>query len=282
MLPGPARRRLARALARLVMLVGLVSFAGGATPVRADEARAQAWIGIAMARAATAAGVAVDHVIHGSPAEKAGIAPGDRLVQVGGATVTAPADVIRVLSLHAVGDTVAVVVARAGRQLTLSVVVADRPNGDALLRMDYVGYPAPAWDGLEPARGFPATLASLRGKVVILEFWATWCDSCREVSPVLGQWQSRYGAQGLRVAGITSDPLDAATQFKDQHDLRYPVASDPRTSTSSAYSVSALPTLFLLDRRGVVRDIVVGVSGGWDTRMQAFVEMLLTEPAPSP
>ncbi len=264
------------------MVVGLASVVGMPSSSRADEPQGQAWLGVAMARASTGAGVGVDHVVHGSPAEKAGLQPGDRLMQVGGVAVASPEDVVRVVRLHAVGDAVTVVVARGAKQETLSVVLADHPTGDTLLRMDYVGHPAPAWDGLEPARGFPATLAGLRGRVVVIEFWATWCDSCRELSPVLGRWQSRHGADGLTVVGITTDPLDAAARFHDSHGFRYSVASDPRASTSAAYGVWALPTIFVIDRRGVVRDVAVGAGGEQDARMETLVNLLLAEPAASP
>ncbi len=99
---------------------------------------------------------------------------------------------------------------------------------------------------------------------------------------MLGRWLSRYEAQGLTIVGITTDPLDAAKSFRDRHDFRYPVASDPQATTSGAYGVSALPTVFLVDRRGVVREVVVGVDSDRNARIEAFLNMLLAEPAPGP
>jgi peroxiredoxin len=151
-----------------------------------------------------------------------------------------------------------------------------------MLRMDHVGSPAPAWEGLEPTSGFPASLAGLRGRVVVVDFWATWCGPCRELAPVLSGWQAHYAAEGLSVVGITTDPVDAAATFKERLDLRYPMASDPHAATTQSYGVSALPTLFVVDKRGVVRDVAVGADPEQEARMEALIRTLLAEPVTNP
>jgi thiol-disulfide isomerase/thioredoxin len=145
--------------------------------------------------------------------------------------------------------------------------------------MDHVGAPAPEWTDLAPTSGFPGSMAALRGHVVVVDFWATWCGPCREVAPVLSGWQARYGAQGLNVVGITTDPATAAASFKEQLGLRYPMASDPHGATSSLYGVSALPTLFVVDRHGVVREVTVGTGPDESARLEALVQALLAEPS---
>lgn len=235
-----------------------------------------------MGAATDGAGVRVEHVIHGSPAERASVRAGDRITQIDGAAVATSRDVVRALRRRGAGDVVSVTISRGGKAQPVSVVLADYPSGDAILRMDHVGMQAPAWDGLQFPAGSPASLAGLRGSVVVVDFWASWCGPCRELAPKLSRWQSRYGAQGLAVVGITTDAMDDALLFKERLDLRYPMASDPSGHTSRAYGVSALPTLFVIDRRGVVREVAVGSDPEQEARIESLIGELLAEPAAGP
>ena len=271
----------ARRIAAVAALVaGLLA---SADDVDAQQAapRGRGWVGIAMGMADESVGVRVDHVIRGSPAEKAGVHSDDRVITVDGTAVRSSHDVIRALGLHAAGDTATLAISRSGKPQQLRIVLADYPSVDAILRMDHVGSPAPAWIGLEPAADFPGSLSALSGRVVILDFWATWCGPCRDFAPVLSRWQSRYGAQGLAVLGITPDPVETASLYKERLDLKYAMASDPHAATSSTYGVSALPTLFVIDKRGVVREVVVGTDSEQDARIEALINQLLAEPATS-
>ncbi len=280
MRPPPFRRWPGGRLAACGLLALSLLAADAPRAAAQEGGRAQPWLGIAMGMTADPAGVHIDHVVHGSPAEKAGLQSDDRIQQVDGKSVATSRDVIAAVGAHAVGDVVTVAATRAGKPVRIQVTLGDHPALDALIRMDHVGHPAPAWSSLEPSAGFPATLGSRLGHVVIVDFWATWCGPCREVAPVLSGWQARYGAMGLDVLGITTDPPEAAAAFKERLDLHYAMASDPRGATTSAFGVSALPTLFVIDKRGIVREVFVGVDGGEEARVEALVKALLAEPAP--
>ncbi len=256
-----------------------VAAPGGAD---AEVRRGRGWLGIAMdaAGAPAAGGVHVDHVVRGSPADKAGIREGDRVLRVLGRAVATPRDVIGLLSTHPEGEAVALTLGRVGKEVSFTVTLAPFPSGDEMLRMDKVGVFAPAWVAAEPLSGAPASMGALRGKVVIVDFWATWCGPCRELAPALSGLQARYGAQGLTVVGITTDPAAAAATFKERVDMRYPLVIDPRGETSRVYGVSALPTMFVVDKRGVIRDVDVGYDPESAARLEVLVRGLLAEPAP--
>jgi thiol-disulfide isomerase/thioredoxin len=231
---------------------------------------------------AGASGVRVRHVLRGSPAEKAGLKEGDLIRAIDGEQVASPEDVSRIVAGHEPGDAIVASLARADDALSLKIPLAPRPSPDEMLRMDRVGAFAPAWVGVEPVGGeAPVSLAALRGKVVLLDFWATWCGPCRALAPRLSAIQSRYGAQGLRVVGVTTDGAEKAALFAQRVSMRYPIAIDRRGETSRAYDVSALPTLFVIDKRGVVRDVAVGYDEGREAEIEALLQTLLAEPSPT-
>ena len=120
----------------------------------------------------------------------------------------------------------------------------------------------------------------MRGHVVVLDFWATWCVACRMAAPKLSSWQSKFGAQGLSIIGITDDPVVAASKAASSFGMTYAIATDETYTTQKAFGVRALPTIFVIDKRGVIRDVAVGFDPRREAELERLVERLLAEPAP--
>jgi cytochrome c biogenesis protein CcmG, thiol:disulfide interchange protein DsbE len=99
--------------------------------------------------------------------------------------------------------------------------------------------------------GGDISLADYRGQVVVLNFWASWCDPCRKESPLLEQWHRRMAPQGGTVLGV--DVLDVtgdALDFIRRYDLSYPMLKDKDGDTLESYGVVAYPETFVIDRKG--------------------------------
>lgn len=111
--------------------------------------------------------------------------------------------------------------------------------------------PAPDFTVAAPD-GRPIRLAEYRGGVVLVNFWATWCPTCREEMPALERLHARFRADGLVVLAIAIDPdgASAVVPFVAEHGLTYPVGLDPKMTVSDRFGVRALPSSFLVDRRG--------------------------------
>ncbi|HXN33798.1 MAG TPA: TlpA disulfide reductase family protein, partial [Polyangiaceae bacterium] len=122
--------------------------------------------------------------------------------------------------------------------------------------------------------------AALRGRVVVLDFWATWCAPCRIVAPKLGALQARYGAQGLSVLGVSTEEAQDVALFAQRLPMRYAVAVDKHAETTRSYGVASLPTLVVIDKRGIVRDVAIGYDPMADARLESTVRGLLAEAAP--
>jgi len=102
-----------------------------------------------------------------------------------------------------------------------------------------------------PAKGRPLGLGDLRGKAVIVNFWASWCVPCKDEAPFLQQTYERYRDRGLVVLGINSQDLrDDARGFVDRFDLTYPVVFDGRRQALKAWGIRGFPETFFVDRRG--------------------------------
>lgn len=115
-----------------------------------------------------------------------------------------------------------------------------------------------------PATEYPATtlegdtvtLASLRGHVVLLNLWATWCAPCRTETPYLQSLHREHAGRGLRIVGISLDAGDALERiraFVAEYGVTYTILHDPRMKGMELYQVIGLPATFLIDREGVLR-----------------------------
>jgi thiol-disulfide isomerase/thioredoxin len=226
----------------------------------------------------TSKGVVARHVFRSSPADRAGLRDGDVMMRVGGQAVSRPADVIAMLRVRRPGDTVRVDLERQGRASSIDVKLASLPNSEEMLRADKLGREAPSLVGMQAVRGAPPRDAVPKGKVVVLDFWAAWCGVCRAVTPVLNHWQDKYGAQGLVVLGVSSDSHSVATKASDAFGIKYAVGADSADEkVFSAFGVRALPTMYVVDKRGVVREVSVGVDVEHLGRMEALIARLLAE-----
>jgi peroxiredoxin len=131
--------------------------------------------------------------------------------------------------------------------------------------------------------GGEASLAGLRGKVVLLDFWATWCGPCRMSIPVVEGLHQKYGARGLTVIGVSTEDGETVKPFAAQNGMSYTLAADPEgaSAASAAYNVDAIPALAVIDKKGVVRRFEVGFDptpgGGTKERLDALVAQLLAE-----
>jgi thiol-disulfide isomerase/thioredoxin len=265
------------------LAAGITAFHERAAVGQAGRPRAAAWLGVELdsGRAETR-GVRVRHAVRSSPGWNAGIRDGDVIVRIDDVATARADDVIREVSGHAPGAVVRVVVLRAGAETPIPVTLGSMPDADDVLRLDKIGSPAPNWKGLSAVSGpLPTAIGELRGRVVIVDFWAAWCMACRMAAPKLSSWQAKFGAQGLSVIGITDDPVPEASQGAQSFGMKYAaIGSDTSYTTQRAFGVRALPTVFVIDKRGVVRDVSVGFDPRKETEMEALLLRLLAEPNP--
>src|SRR5579883_859555 len=127
--------------------------------------------------------------------------------------------------------------------------------------------------------GHRLTLNTLRGHVVVLDFWATWCGPCRMAIPGLQEIYKEYKNKGVRVVGISMDTDTArlVPAFVRSQHMTYTIALDPQKNVTACehYNAGSLPSLFILDKKGVVRWSCAGYYPGQDEDMKNMINKLL-------
>jgi thiol-disulfide isomerase/thioredoxin len=125
--------------------------------------------------------------------------------------------------------------------------------------------------------GAPLPLDSLKGSVLVLDFWASWCAPCRASFPFLDALQERYRGRGVRVVGLTlEDNEDAIYEFLRAVPVRFTIARDPSGRAGEAFGVVAMPTTFLLDRDGRVLARFEGGDRRAHEKLEAAVATLVS------
>ncbi len=126
-----------------------------------------------------------------------------------------------------------------------------------------VGKPAPDFIlpyVTEAERGREQRLSDLQGRVVVLDFWASWCAPCRAQTPVLERVAEAFGKDKLVVLGVgTSDDRQSITRFVTRAPPKYASVYDEAGVASSAYRVQGLPSLIVLDKAGTIRAVTTGL-----------------------
>lgn len=114
---------------------------------------------------------------------------------------------------------------------------------------------------LKDTNGRPLRLKDYKGKVVLLNFWATWCAPCRAEMPDLVLWQREYRNRGLQVIGVTYPPekLGEVRRFMQSIKVNYPVAIGDESTKAQFDSSEILPLTVVIDRAGKIREIIQGV-----------------------
>jgi DsbE subfamily thiol:disulfide oxidoreductase len=140
---------------------------------------------------------------------------------------------------------------------------ADEPRvgtGAATRGIADVGDEAPSFT-LPTLKGGALTLSELRGRPVVVNFWASWCHPCREEFPLLADALAEHKRDDLAVVGVTYQDIESdARRFVEEMDAAWPQAVDDGGSVARSYGVRAIPLTFFVDADGRVADRVIGFS----------------------
>jgi len=125
----------------------------------------------------------------------------------------------------------------------------------------------------------PIVMNEFAGKVLYLDFWASWCPPCAKSFPFLNKLHQQYHHEGLQIVGINLDESVAdAEKFLTQYPAEFTIASDLTKQCAEDLGVAAMPSSYIIDRKGVIRYIHLGFRAGETQALEEKVQQLLAEP----
>lgn len=139
----------------------------------------------------------------------------------------------------------------------------------------YVKQQAPGFT-LTTLEGTQTSLEESRGKVVLLNFWASWCIPCKEEMPLIQAAYEKYRDQGLIVLGINMTNLDERSEierFLEETGVTFPILLDESGSVSTDYRIISIPTSFFVDRTGIIRHFQLGAMS--TRQLEAYLDEML-------
>jgi len=130
---------------------------------------------------------------------------------------------------------------------------------------------------LRDIEGRMVALSDLRGKVVLLNFWATWCGPCRVEMPAMEQLYRTYSRKDFEILAVSTDPQGVAVTrpFQQEHHLSFPILHDAEYRVGLTYGARSLPMTFMVDRQGVVRQQIFGARDWGAPEAHQLVQMLI-------
>lgn len=133
---------------------------------------------------------------------------------------------------------------------------------------------------MRDATGRRVRLAELKGKVVLVDLWASWCAPCKVSFPALDVLYREYRSRGVEVIAVNLDERrkDADT-FLQAHPHEMLVTFDPRARVLKAFGAPGIPSSYLIDRAGMIRYTLLGYTGDIDTHLRHEIDAILAEPA---
>lgn len=155
---------------------------------------------------------------------------------------------------------------------------AAKPLADLLVVHEAARHDAPVFE-IENLAGGKTGLEDYKGKIVLLNFWATWCMPCRAEMPGMETIWQKYKDQGLVIAAVSVDEGSRGRieTFSKLFDLSLPILLDPESKVSDLYKVSNMPTSFLIDRDGKIISRIVGTDDWTSPEAIQLVEKLLSQ-----
>jgi peroxiredoxin len=153
---------------------------------------------------------------------------------------------------------------------------ASPSSGGGGAKHELLNNPAPDFAGDSMNGKGRFSLAQSKGKVVLVDFWATWCEPCKKSFPKLEEIRVKYAASGLEIAAVSEDDeQNGVKDFGTTHGAKFPLLWDKDKSIANKWHPPNMPSSFIVDKKGIVRFVHLGYHEGEEKQVEAEVKSLL-------
>ena len=228
------------------------------------------WLGIGIENHPR--GVLVTRELPETPAQKAGIKAGDVITSIDSKPMKSAIELNTLIKSLNVGQKVVVGIERGKEKLSLNVFLEVRPDLMSLIKKNE-GKAAPSFK-LSDLKGKAIDLTDLKGQVVLIKFWATWCPSCRASFPHLDSFIEKNKGKNFKVLTVSNEDVDTQASFFKGKNGNYISLVDNEGKVSNSYMIPALPSYVLVDQGGLVSETAVGSGSYLDGILEKAILLL--------
>lgn len=222
-----------------------------------SPSQSQPWLGVGIEQGSY--GIRIREVIPDTPADMAGLVVGDEVHQISGKSVRTPDQLVAEVSKHEIGEEISVSVLRGKSRIASRVVLSAGLDEQELLQRRLVGFTAPDFQLPTLLGKGSGQLADYEGKVVILVFWATWCEPCKGLLPDLHAFEAEHFGE-VSVLGITGESSTQLQSYLQSYNPGVLILQDQNQAVHNKYRYEGrVPTVVVIGRDGRVRHADTGL-----------------------
>ena len=262
----PATRFKTRALSALTLaLLAVLSApapqgAQAQSGPRASDADAPTWVGVVGGKPEQGQrGLLIKRVLRSSPAERAGLRAGDLLIKANDQPVQSVQELRQATGALRVGQVMTVELVRDRKPIKTSLTLVALPTQVELIQAELMGKPMPDLSYQLVESGTTGRLHQLKGKIVVLEFWATWCSPCKQTASYLAEYYPAH-RDAVHVLALSSEPADKLKAYLEAQTTKPPylIGHDPGEQAHQLLLINSYPTILILDEQLMLRKVLTG------------------------
>jgi len=221
-------------------------------------------------------GVMIKQIFNDTPAKKSGFKVGDYVVSVGNHPILKGVrEMVAHVKANKEGARVSFTIKRDGKEQILTAILGKVPKRGEIMKNAWLNKNIPPISVMELDGKTKINLDQLQGKIVVIDYWATWCNPCKKAIPILEDLQEEYGDRDVMIIGVSDEEREIVQTYAKNRPVEYKIAYDIDRKLGGKLYISSYPTFLVIDKKGVIRSISTGLNGAG--QLKSKIQKLIAE-----